>query len=47
MGLRNRRGNGEDADLDTQEVGTSTTPELDTTRHNYIGNTYIVHSYNQ
>ena len=37
----------EDADLDTQDVGTSTAPELDTTIHNYIGNAYIEHSYNQ
>ena len=34
------------ADLGTQDIATMTPPELDTTRHTYIGNTYTGQLYN-
>ena len=37
---------GEVADLGTQDIATMTPPELDTTRHTYIGNTYTGQLYN-
>ena len=33
-------------DLGTQDIATMTPPELDTTRHTYIGNTYTGQLYN-